>query len=96
MVTVMVSFTIVFGPVPVTGVEMHVASAGKPVQVKLIAVEKLLEVTMPTVLVPAIPGLTTLTFVGPETPAQREENLGKQIRREEAKREPSLLVRSLD
>ena len=67
MVTVMVAFTIVFGPLPVTGVEVQAASAGKPLQEKLICAVRPVEARMPTVLVPDAPGLVMLTFVGPET-----------------------------
>ena len=62
-------FTIVFGPLPVAGEEVQVDSAGNPAQVKLTAVAKPVEATMPTVLVPPSPGLLIVTLVGPETPA---------------------------
>jgi hypothetical protein len=47
----------------------QVASAGKPPQVRLIAVVNLLEAMIPTVLVPERPGLVIDTSVGPDTPA---------------------------
>ena len=68
--TVMLTFTGVFGPLPAIGVELQVASAGKPLQVKPTAVVKLLEAIKLTVLVPDIPGLVIVTFVGPEIPAK--------------------------
>jgi hypothetical protein len=37
-VTVMMAFTVVFGPLPLTGDELQLASEGKPLQVKLTAV----------------------------------------------------------
>lgn len=62
-------FTIVVGPCPVAEAGEQVASAGKPPQVRLIAVVKLLEAMIPTVLVPERPGLLIDTSVGPDTPA---------------------------
>ena len=70
MATEMVAFTTVFGPMPVTGVEVQVASAGRPVQANVIAVVKLLEVRMPTLLEAVNPGLVTVTSVGPNTAAK--------------------------
>src|SRR5580658_1991494 len=72
VVTVMVVFTIVFGPVPLAGLEVQVVSAGKVLllQAKVTAVVNPVEVTMPTVVVPDPPGLELVTFVGPETPAK--------------------------
>jgi hypothetical protein len=62
-------FTTVVGPCPVAEAAEQVASVGKPPQVRLIAVVKLLEAMIPTVLVPERPGLVIDTFVGPDTPA---------------------------
>lgn len=70
VVIVMLTFTGVFGPLPATGAELQAASAGRPVQVKLTVVVKLLEAMKLTVLVPDIPGLVIVTFVGPEIPAK--------------------------
>ena len=67
--TMMFVFTTVFGPCPVAEAAEQVASAGKPLQVKLIAVVKLLEAMMPIELVPERPGLLINTCVGPDTPA---------------------------
>lgn len=69
VVTVIVVFTILFGPVPVADAVPQLASAGKPLHVKLMAVLKPVEAMMPTVVVPDMPGLATLTLLGPETPA---------------------------
>jgi hypothetical protein len=66
----MLVFTIVLGPLPLADVGLQAASAGKPEQVKETAVVKPVEAMMPTVVVPEMPGLVTLTFVGPETPAK--------------------------
>jgi hypothetical protein len=67
--TVMFAVTIVIGPCPVADAGPQVASAGRPLQVKLTAV-KPVEATMPTVVVPDKPGLVMVTFVGPETRAK--------------------------
>lgn len=67
--TVMFVFTTVVGPCPVAEAAEQVASAGKPPQVKLIAVVKLLEAMIPTLVVPESPGLLIDTSVGPDTPA---------------------------
>lgn len=68
--TAMLVFTTVVGPFPVAEEDAHVASAGSPLQVKLIAVVKLLEATIPTVVVPDIPGLLIDTSVGPDRAAK--------------------------
>jgi hypothetical protein len=67
--TMMFVFTTVVGPCPVAEAAEQVASAGKPPQVRLIAVVNLLEAMIPTVLVPERPGLVIDTSVGPDTPA---------------------------
>lgn len=66
--TVIAVFTTVVGPFPVADAAPHVASVGRPLHVKLTAVLKLLEVTMPTVVLPDMPGLVIVTSVGPDTP----------------------------
>jgi hypothetical protein len=66
--TVIVVVTTVFGPCPVADEELQVASEGKPVQVKLIAVVKLLEAMIPMVVLPMPPGALIVTFPKPETP----------------------------
>jgi hypothetical protein len=67
--TMMFVFTTVVGPCPVAEAAEQVASAGKPPQVRLIAVVNLLEAMIPTVLVPERPGLVIDTSVGPDNPA---------------------------
>jgi hypothetical protein len=57
----------VFGPCPETGDEEQLASAGKPVHVKLIALVKLLEAMIPTLVLPDCPGVVMVTLLGPET-----------------------------
>ena len=69
MVTVIVTGTTVVGPLPVPD-PLQAASAGKPLQVKLTAVVKPVEATMPTVVVPEVPGLVIVTFPGLETAAK--------------------------
>jgi hypothetical protein len=66
----MLVFTIVLGPLPLADVGLQAASAGKPEQVKETAVVKPVEAMMPTVVVPEMPGLVTLTLVGPDTPSK--------------------------
>ena len=70
VVTVMVVFTTVAGPLPFVDAALQAASAGRPAQVKLTAVVKLLEVMIPTVVVPDMPGLAIVTFANPETTAK--------------------------
>ena len=70
VVRVILAFTTVFGPLPGTAVELQLASAGNPEQVKLSAVVKLLEAMKPTVVVPDPPGLVIVTSVGPDIPAK--------------------------
>jgi hypothetical protein len=60
----------VVGPCPVIGVEVHVASTGRPLHDKVTAVLKPVEAMMPTVLVPLVPAALMLTFVGPDTNAK--------------------------
>jgi hypothetical protein len=67
--TMMFVFTTAVGPCPVAEAAEQVASTGKPLQVKVIAVVKLLEAMMPTLLVPERPGVLIDTSVGPDTPA---------------------------
>ena len=67
VLTTILASTTVVGPCPDTGVEVQVASAGKPVQVKLIALVKLLDAMIPIVVVPGSPGLPIVTAVGPDT-----------------------------
>ena len=69
MVTVIVTGTTVVGPFPVPD-PLQAASAGKPVQVKLTAVVKPVEATMPTVVVPEAPGLAMVMFPGLDTAAK--------------------------
>jgi hypothetical protein len=64
---VIVATTTVFGPCPDIGVEEQVASAGKPVHEKLIALVKLLEAINPMLVAPDPPGVLMVTLVGPET-----------------------------
>ena len=68
--TMMFVFTTVVGPCPVAEAAEQVASTGSPAQVKLIAVVKLLEAMIPTLVVPESPGLLIDTSVGGETPAK--------------------------
>jgi len=66
VVTVIVPFTTVLGPLPVTGDEVQVASAGSPAQLKLTG-PKFVEAMIPMVVLPDAPGLLIVTFDGPET-----------------------------
>src|ERR1700733_10664139 len=66
----MLVLTIALGPLPLADVGLQAASAGKPEQVKETAVVKPVEAMMPTVVVPEMPGLVTLTSVGPANPAK--------------------------
>ena len=59
----------VVGPCPVSDVDVHVASTGRPPHDNVTAVVKPVEAMMPTVLVPLVPAALMLTFVGPETSA---------------------------
>ena len=68
VVTVMVVVTIVLAPFPVADGVPQLASEGKPVQVKLTAVVKLLDAMMPMVVVPDPPGLAMVTLAKPATP----------------------------
>ena len=68
VVTVMVVVTVVFGPFPVADGVPQLASVGRPVQVKLTAVVKLLDAMMPMVVVPEPPGLAIVTLAKPATP----------------------------
>jgi hypothetical protein len=69
VVIVMFVFTTEVGPWPVAGAEEQVASAGSPLQVNVMAVVKLLDAMIPTMVVPDDPGALTETFLGPDTPA---------------------------
>src|ERR1700757_2557092 len=70
VVTVMFVDTTVVGPCPLADAGEQVASAGKPLQVKLSAVVKLLDAMNPTVVVPDSPGLLSDTSVGPDRRAK--------------------------
>lgn len=67
VVTVIVVVTTVVGPCPVAGEEEQVVSAGRPLQVKVIAVVKPVDAMMPTVVLPVPPGAEMLTGARPET-----------------------------
>ena len=67
MLTVMLATTTLLGPLPDTDVEEQVASVGKPAQVKLIVLVKLLEAMMPIDVVPDPPAAVMVTSVGPNT-----------------------------
>ena len=64
---VMAAYTTLAGPFPDTDVGEQVASAGKPVQVKVIAFVKVLAAMIPIVVVPDSPGVAMVTSVGPDT-----------------------------
>ena len=67
--TVMLVFTTVVGPFPVADAGEQVTSVpAGALQVKAIAVVKLLDATMPTAVVPEPPGAEIVTSVGPDTP----------------------------
>ena len=69
VVTTMLTLAIVFGPCPVTLVWPQVAPVGKPLQVKLTEVVKLVEAIMPAAAVADKPGLVTM-YGGSETKAK--------------------------
>jgi hypothetical protein len=70
VITVMFAVATVFGPWPVTLAWPQLAPVGKPLQVKLTAVVKLLDAMMPGLTVPEEPGLVMLTYGGRETKAK--------------------------
>src|SRR5208283_4721888 len=69
VVTVSVTETTLVGPLPDPD-PLQVLSAGKPVQVRLTAVVKRVEATIPTVVVPEAPGAEIVMFPGVETTAK--------------------------
>lgn len=70
VVTTMFVVATVFGPCPVTLAWPQVAPVGKPLQVKLTAVLKLVEAMTPAAAVADKPGLVIVTYGGSETKAK--------------------------